>query len=76
MKSGYKPRNIPKNNTLDITKDNIREITRLTPEVYAELERQCITASVTSQTTEIQAAAMVGAEMVLRKLRQGFVIGT
>lgn len=72
MNQGKKPSNIPSN----IKQDIYREYTRLSPEAYLALEKQVLTASISANTTELQAAAMVGAEMVLRKLRNGFVIGT
>lgn len=71
MNQGKKTSNIPSNNNRDI----YREYTRLSPEAYQALENQVLTASISANTTQLQAAAMVGAEMVLRKLRNGFVIG-
>lgn len=71
MNQGNNNRNIPSN----IKQDIYREYTRLSPEAYTALEKQVLTASMSTTTTELQAAAMVGAEMVLRKLRNGFVIG-
>ena len=53
-----------------------REVTRLTPEVYAHLRRalggnaQCFA---TQQTTEIQAGFMLGINHVLNLLQEGFV---
>lgn len=65
--SGYKQ---------DISKENIQVVTRLSPEVYKALEAQCPISSVGQTTTDIQAGMMIGAEIVLRKLRQGFVHGS
>jgi hypothetical protein len=48
---------------------------RLNPDVYAALERECQIPPVSRETTAVQTAYAMGIEHVLRKLRQGYVVG-
>lgn len=48
---------------------------RLTPEVYADLERKLPAPFVARDTTELQAAFNLGVQHVLKLLREGYVIG-
>jgi hypothetical protein len=52
----------------------IQDVVRLTPEVYAKLEKQCINPVVTTQTTDLLAGFQLGVQHVLRLLREGYVI--
>lgn len=50
-------------------------VTRLSPEVYAELAKQFPTLHINEQTTPVQVAFSLGVEKVLKKLREGLVVG-
>ena len=55
------------------TKPN--EIYRFSPESLTLLERQLPKPGVTAETTPLQAGMMLGVQMVLDKLRNGFTVG-
>jgi hypothetical protein len=48
---------------------------RLTPEVYADLERTVGHILVNRETTELMAGQQLGIQYVLRLLREGYVVG-
>lgn len=48
---------------------------RLTPEVYADLERTVGSILVNRETTELMAGQQLGIQYVLRLLREGYVVG-
>lgn len=50
-------------------------VTRLTAEVYADLERKHNTFRPTSASTELEAGYALGVQAVLKDLRAGFVMG-
>lgn len=52
-----------------------KQIQRLTPEVYAALEKQLPKIAVTNETSPMSAGMQLGIQMVLRALREGFVAG-
>ena len=47
---------------------------RLTPAAYEQVERQCKPLDVGTQTTELQAAYVLGQQSVLKFLRDNIVI--
>ena len=47
---------------------------RLTPAAYEQVERQCKPLDVGTQTTELQAAFVLGQQSVLKFLRENIVI--
>lgn len=49
-------------------------ITRLEPDVYAELEAKVPPPNVTTATTELMAGYQLGVQVVLRLLREGYVV--
>ena len=49
---------------------------RLTPAAYEQVERQCKPMDVGTQTTELQAAFVLGQQSVLAILRKDIVAGT
>ena len=49
-------------------------VVRLTPEVYAELEKKHTRLAVSATTTPIEAAFQLGVQSVLRDLRNGYVV--
>ena len=49
---------------------------RLTPAAYEQVERQCKPLDVGTQTTELQAAYVLGQQSVLAILRKDIVVGT
>lgn len=53
----------------------IKQIQRLTPEVYAALEKSLPPMAVSNDTSPMQAGMQLGIQMVLRKLREGYVVG-
>ena len=48
---------------------------RLTPAAYEQVERQCKPLDVGTQTTELQAAYVLGQQSVLTFLRKDIVVG-
>lgn len=52
-----------------------KQVQRLTPEVYADLERQLPKMAVTNDTSPMQAGYQLGVQTVLRLLREGYVTG-
>jgi hypothetical protein len=52
-----------------------QDVIRLTPEVYAQLERQLVPLHVDNTTTDLQAGYQLGIQKVLRMVRDGFTIG-
>jgi len=52
----------------------ITEVVRLTPQIYRVLEERVSVTAVTSGTTELQAAWMLGVQHVLKMLREGYVL--
>ena len=48
---------------------------RLTPAAYEQVERQCKPLEVGTQTTELQAAFVLGQQSVLAILRKEIVVG-
>ena len=48
---------------------------RLTPAAYEQVERQCKPLDVGTQTTELQAAYILGQQSVLAVLRRDIVVG-
>ena len=48
---------------------------RLTPAAYEQVERQCKPLDVGTQTTELQAAYILGQQSVLAVLRKDIVVG-
>ena len=48
---------------------------RLTPAAYEQVERQCKPLEVGTQTTELQAAYILGQQSVLAVLRRDIVVG-
>ena len=48
---------------------------RLTPAAYEQVERQCKPLDVGTQTTELQAAYVLGQQSVLTILRKDIVVG-
>ena len=48
---------------------------RLTPAAYEQIERQCKPLDVGTQTTELQAAYVLGQQSVLAILRKDIVVG-
>lgn len=49
---------------------------RLTPAAYEQVERQCKPLDVGTQTSELQAAFVLGQQSVLAILRKDIVVGT
>ena len=49
--------------------------TRLTKEVYEDLEKQAAPLLVTTATTALQTAYIAGQQSILKLLRTGYVIG-
>lgn len=49
--------------------------TRMSLDVYAQLERQLRPPLTTSQTSVLEAGEIIGIQRVLKLLREGFVIG-
>ena len=49
---------------------------RLTPAAYEQVERQCKPLDVGTQTTELQAAYVLGQQSVLAILRKDIVVGS
>ena len=47
---------------------------RLTPAAYEQVERQCKPLDVGTQTTELQAAYVLGQQSVLKFLRENIVV--
>ena len=47
---------------------------RLTPAAYEQVERQCKPLDVGTQTTELQAAFVLGQQSVLKFLRENIVV--
>jgi len=54
---------------------NEKEVIRLTPDQYLQLERQLVGPAVSTATTELLAGYQLGVQEVLKKLREGFTIG-
>jgi len=56
-------------------RDNIQLITRLNPEVYAELLKKLpVSLHVDSDTSPMQAGFQLGMARVLQELREGYVV--
>lgn len=51
----------------------VQQIFRLTPQVYADLEKQVARFDVRSDTSPQEVGFMLGVQFVLRKLRDGYV---
>ena len=49
-------------------------VMRLTPAAYEQIERACKPLDVGSQTTELQAAFILGQQSVLKFLRENIVV--
>lgn len=52
----------------------VRDLVRLTPEVYADLEKRHTRLSVSATSTPIEVAFQLGVQSVLRDLRAGYVV--
>lgn len=52
----------------------IQTVVRLTPEVYADLEKKFAKPLVTDNTSPIQAGYQLGVQAVLQALRVGYVV--
>ena len=48
---------------------------RLSAEAYEQLAKQCPSIAVTNETATLQAGYQLGIQLVLGKLREGFVVG-
>lgn len=59
-------------NTRPTAQTVVTDIYRLTPDVYAKLEKQCGSPAVTSTTSELEAGYKLGVQQVLKLLREGF----
>ena len=55
---------------------SIQVVHRLSPEAYAELEKQLEQPYVNAGTTEGQAFYKLGVQQTLKQLREGFVVGS
>lgn len=51
-----------------------KQVVRLTPEVYRELENKMYRPIVTAETTAHQAGFQLGVAAVLKELRNGYVV--
>lgn len=58
--------------TARLAREATTDLYRLTPEVYAKLERQCVPPAVVSGTSPIEAGYKLGVQAVLKLLREGF----
>ena len=56
-------------------KAQVTHTMRLTPAAYEQVERQCKPLDVGTQTTELQAAYVLGQQSVLAILRKDIVVG-
>ena len=56
-------------------KSQATQTMRLTPAAYEQVERQCKPLDVGTQTTELQAAFVLGQQSVLAILRKDIVVG-
>lgn len=63
----FDTRNVP-----TAIRDELTHLYRLTPDVYAKLEKQCASPAVTSTTSELEAGYKLGVQQVLKLLREGF----
>lgn len=52
----------------------VKQVVRLTPEVYRELENKMYRPIVTAETTAHQAGYQLGVAAVLKELRNGYVV--
>lgn len=48
-------------------------VTRLTPEVYADLLKKCPAIMVTAETSAMQAGFQLGVQHILKLLREGYL---
>ena len=53
----------------------IKDMVRLTQDVYEDLEKQALPLVVTTTTTSLQTAFIAGQQSILKLLRVGYVIG-
>lgn len=53
----------------------IKDMVRLTQDVYEDLEKQALPLVVTTATTPLQTAYIAGQQSILKLLRVGYVIG-
>lgn len=56
-------------------KPQIQTYTRLTREVYEDLEKKVGRVMVNRETTDLQAGYQLGVQAVLQMLREGYVVG-
>lgn len=57
------------------TTHTTKQMVRLTPDQYRALEAKCPPPDVNNDTTEIAAGMRLGVQLVLKLLREGFVVG-
>jgi hypothetical protein len=55
--------------------EQVKEVHRLSSEAYAQLTKLVPTIAVTNDTATLQAGYQLGIQLVLQKLREGFVVG-
>ena len=53
----------------------IKDMVRLTQDVYDDLEKQALPLVVTTTTTSLQTAFIAGQQSILKLLRVGYVVG-
>lgn len=53
----------------------IKDMVRLTQDVYEDLEKQALPLVVTTTTTSLQTAFIAGQQSILKLLRVGYVVG-
>jgi hypothetical protein len=53
----------------------IKDMVRLTQDVYEDLEKQALPLVVTTATTPLQTAYIAGQQSILKLLRVGYVVG-
>ena len=56
-------------------KPTLKEMVRLTKDVYDDLEKQALPLVVTTTTTSLQTAFIAGQQSILKLLRGGYVVG-
>jgi hypothetical protein len=53
----------------------VREVVRLTKEMYEHLEKTLPPPILTDKTTDLSAGYILGVQATLKRLREGFVVG-
>ena len=56
-------------------KPTLKEMVRLTKDVYDDLEKQALPLVVTTTTTPLQTAFIAGQQSILKLLRTGYTVG-